>query len=322
MDCPYSLGKPVMNKVRKNHSVALFRGLAIIVGAALVGVFVAPFYGGLERGGPMVETTTLPDADGANAAENIAPQNNIAVEQFDYTEPEFDTSSQTPTAPNAAEGVENDTEKKDTEQDGALISDEEGSKSSSDPAEAASTQTSNSDDPVRLIPRPVAIAAGKLESRGRTIMLEGIDPLSIDETCQSSMGETWPCGMHARTAFRQWLRARAIMCRVPDDDAIDRVTTQCTVANQDPALWLVEMGWARPIPGGPYEEAGQKASKEKRGIYGEKPQTIVPEFNADLQPQSGLEGQPDQLDSNPALNQQPLPHLEGEFPPAPLDERT
>lgn len=308
MDCPYSLGKPVMSKVRKNHSLALFRVLAIIVGAALVGVFVAPFYGGLERGGPTVETTILPDTDGASVADNVAPHNSIAVEKFDYTEPEFDTSSQNLTAPDAADEQENS-----IEQDQPAVSDEEDSTSSSDRGEA-----------VRLISRPVAIAAGKLESRGRIITLEGIEPLSIDETCQSNAGETWPCGMYARTAFRQWLRARAIMCQLPDDGTIDNVITHCTVANQDPALWLVEMGWAKPFPGSAYEEAGQKALKEKRGIYGQKPQHILPEFNSDLQSQPALEEQKDQLDqldSGPPLEQQPLPHLQGEFPPAPLDER-
>lgn len=305
-----------MSKVRKNHSLALFRGLAIIVGAALVGVFVAPFYGGLERGSPTVETNISPDADAAGSADNAVPDNSVAVEQFDYTEPEVDTPSQSPTPVDTADGMGNG-----SEQDQPLNSGDEDSKGSSDPAEASSAQTLNSDEPVRLIPRPVAIAAGKLESRGRTIMLEGIEPLSIDETCQSKTGETWPCGMHARTAFRQWLRARAIMCRVPDDNAIDRVITQCTVANQDPALWLVEMGWARSAPGGAYEEAGQKALAEKRGIFGEKPHTLLPEFNADLQSQSGPGVQQDQLDSNIPQDQQPMPHLEGEFPPAPLDER-
>ena len=68
----------------------------------------------------------------------------------------------------------------------------------------------------RLVHQPVATAAGILQAGGVTMVLPGIDVVAVNETCTSPVGQTWPCGMAARTAFRAYLRGRALNCHLPD----------------------------------------------------------------------------------------------------------
>lgn len=121
-----------------------------------------------------------------------------------------------------------------------------------------------------LLLRPVAIAAGSFEAQGHRVTLEGIDIVEPDETCESE-GRSWPCGVHARTAFRNYLRGRAISCTVPATQSEETVVSRCTIANADPAAWLVSQGWARAEPGGPYEEQQREAIEARLGIHGTAP---------------------------------------------------
>jgi endonuclease YncB( thermonuclease family) len=104
-----------------------------------------------------------------------------------------------------------------------------------------------------------------------TITLPGIDVVSIDETCTAPDGAAWPCGKAARTAFRAYLRSRALNCQVPWTSAETAIVTDCLLFGDDPALWLVANGWARAKPGGPFASQGELAERSGKGIFGNPP---------------------------------------------------
>ena len=118
--------------------------------------------------------------------------------------------------------------------------------------------------------QPVAPAAGLIEAKGYSVVVSGIDVVRQDETC-SDDGKSWPCGVRARTAFRAFLRGRAVACIVPPEGGRDLIAAECRIGKQDVGRWLVENGWARAAEGGPYVEAGEKARTEKKGIFGSAP---------------------------------------------------
>lgn len=118
--------------------------------------------------------------------------------------------------------------------------------------------------------QPVAPAAGLIEAKGYSVAISGIEIIGQDETCTSD-GKSWPCGVRARTAFRAFLRGRAVVCAVPPEGGRDLIAADCRIGKQDVGQWLVENGWARAAKGGPYVEAGEKARSERKGIFGSAP---------------------------------------------------
>lgn len=301
---------------RKNNARVVFGGLAGITGAILLAAFVAPFYGALDR-----PVTVVKSADG-HSKPDAGSGSGIVVEQFDYNEPNKETvadnsvAQQTTTpqvTPNSdAQNPTHQSDQNSLEREPARppLSDLGLASTPKPPEPPAAAIPVDEAEPMQLLQRPVAIAAGKLESQGRIVDLQGIEAVPVEQTCQSANGESWPCGMHARTAFRQWLRARAIMCRLPQDDSGAAIATQCSVGNEDPAMWLVANGWAKAEAGEAYQEAGQKAETAKLGLYGDKPETALPELNT-------TSGMPQTI--VPLIPEQPTTpqQLEGEFPPAP-----
>ncbi|GAA4129082.1 thermonuclease family protein [Aminobacter aganoensis] len=121
--------------------------------------------------------------------------------------------------------------------------------------------------------RPVASAAGLIEAKGFSVAISGVSAVDTSETC-SFEGKEWNCGVRARTAFRSFLRSRAVVCDVPPDAERGVIVARCRVGKQDVGEWLVANGWARADADGPYAEAGQKAETEKKGIFGAAPERI------------------------------------------------
>jgi endonuclease YncB( thermonuclease family) len=118
--------------------------------------------------------------------------------------------------------------------------------------------------------QPVAPAAGVIEAKGYSVAVSGIDVVRQDEACTDG-GKSWTCGTRARTAFRAFLRGRAVVCTVPPEGGRDLIAAECRVGNQDVGQWLIENGWARAAKGGPYVEAGEKARAARKGIFGPAP---------------------------------------------------
>ncbi|MGX9142107.1 thermonuclease family protein [Mesorhizobium sp. 128a] len=118
--------------------------------------------------------------------------------------------------------------------------------------------------------QPVASAAGLIDANGYSVAVSGIDIVKEDETCTDD-GKSWACGVRARTAFRSFLRGRAVACKVPPEADSALIAAECRIGKQDVGQWLVENGWARAVSGGPYVEAGDKARDAKKGIFGAAP---------------------------------------------------
>ncbi|KQZ15573.1 hypothetical protein ASD44_17070 [Mesorhizobium sp. Root554] len=121
--------------------------------------------------------------------------------------------------------------------------------------------------------QPVAKAAGLIDAKGYSVAVSGIDMVGLDETCTDA-GKEWACGQRARTAFRGFLRGRAVVCTVPPENGRDIIAAECRIGKQDVGQWLVENGWARAAAGGPYIEAGKKAEADRKGIFGPPPERI------------------------------------------------
>jgi endonuclease YncB( thermonuclease family) len=149
--------------------------------------------------------------------------------------------------------------------------------------------------------QPVATAAGLIQAKGYSIVIAGINGVGNDETCDDN-GKSWACGIRARTAFRAFLRGRAVVCTVQPQTGRDLVAARCRIGKQDIGEWLVENGWARAAAGGPYAEAQKNAQKNRKGIFGPAPDlTDLPPAPAPVE--AAPEGQGSILD------------LSGEAPP-------
>jgi endonuclease YncB( thermonuclease family) len=121
----------------------------------------------------------------------------------------------------------------------------------------------------------VATAAGTLQGKEASVRIDGVDPVDPDETCDEG-GRAWPCGVHARAAFRAMLRGRAVNCLIPPEADPAAIIARCRIGKQDIGAWLVANGWARATPGGPYGESGNKAESERKGLFGAAPATNSP----------------------------------------------
>lgn len=317
MDRQNSMGQPVMAQTHtRSHSRMVYGSLAGLTGALLAAAFIAPFYGALDGPVPVIASDSGTTAPTGNSDKGIV------VEQFDYDEPSAktdgqenaqsnpETSPQTGNSSDAANALQREAPRPPLSDLGLAAAPKPPEPvAPAEPAAPATAVPVGEGEDMQLLQRPIAIAAGRLESQGRLIDLQGIEVLPVEQTCQTASGESWPCGMQARTAFRQWLRSRAIMCRLPQNDSGAAIATGCKLGNDDAAEWLVTNGWARATPDGAYADAGHKAEEARLGIFGDKPdaslQSLAPESNpSPLTPQT--EPQPS------APSPQP-----GEFPPAP-----
>jgi len=115
--------------------------------------------------------------------------------------------------------------------------------------------------------KPVATSAGTIEAQGYRVALSGVEPTPIGQDCTFE-GRKWPCGARARTAFRAWLRARAVQCTVPPNPDRELITAECYIGKEDLSAWLVESGWAKPSDENHFADIAEKARSAKRGIYG------------------------------------------------------
>ncbi|MGF6253889.1 thermonuclease family protein [Ensifer sp. LBL] len=121
--------------------------------------------------------------------------------------------------------------------------------------------------------RPVAVAAGVIQFDKLTLQIDGIEPEQAERTCESG-GKSWPCGIVARTAFRNFLRARAVSCDLPEAGPGPSATASCTLGGQDLATWLVDNGWATPVAGSSLEKRADAARQAKLGFYGDDPRDL------------------------------------------------
>ena len=127
--------------------------------------------------------------------------------------------------------------------------------------------------PKPLLFQPVAEAAGIIVAGGRTITISGTEPIPDGEMCGRQIGGTWPCGRAARSAFRAFLRGRAVTCDFPEGEVPDQLTTSCRLGPRDIGAWLVENDWARAA-GDAYAKQAKAAEDAARGLFGNGPASL------------------------------------------------
>ncbi|WP_455273043.1 thermonuclease family protein [Rhizobium herbae] len=136
------------------------------------------------------------------------------------------------------------------------------------------SQTVARPEPVPTVLRhPVALSAGLIQFGEQRLQLDGILPQKADRVCGEA-GRTWPCGVIARTALRNFIRARALLCNVPKNGWQGTLTTTCRLNNADPAAWLAERGWAEVPEGSPLADKVEAARKARLGFFGNDPRTV------------------------------------------------
>ncbi|WP_439273675.1 thermonuclease family protein [Pseudochrobactrum sp. HB0163] len=279
--------------------------LAFGVGATLFAAYVAPFYGALDH-----------EAGSGEGA--------IIIENFDMPE-DMQLSGQ---SGGQSGGDEEKVKNPLPDASGAMQNKPLERIEPRPPLSALSLATPVQEKPAETAPseeqaaegglfyRPVALAAGRLAVGSRTIELNGIDIVEPDAVCADINGDIWQCGMQARTAFRSWLRGRAVACNM-DGVAQDQplIRTTCSLAGTDIARWLVENGWARATFGGAYTESQTQAEKKLLGVFGRKPATHMPESSATV-PEDSMPADPENTAPAPSMPAQEtgsdLP-----FPPVP-----
>jgi endonuclease YncB( thermonuclease family) len=155
------------------------------------------------------------------------------------------------------------------------------------------------DPPVEPLPdgpfdlrRPQVLDAGTLKTEDLTVRIAHVEALSADETCQSRLGGTWPCGARARTSLRGLVRMFTITCEKTTELGTDQVAAICTRRKINLGEWLVRQGWADPAEGAPeiYETLAAEARKAKRGKWQAEWLKELPEIGLDL---SGETNDPD-----------------------------
>ncbi|KQY49038.1 thermonuclease family protein [Rhizobium sp. Root483D2] len=131
-------------------------------------------------------------------------------------------------------------------------------------------------EPVPAVLRhPVALSAGLIQFGDRLLQLDGIEPQKADRVC-GEQGKTWPCGMVAKTAFRNFLRARALVCTVPKNGWQGTLTAACSVNATDPTAWLAENGWADAPEKSPLSSKVAAARQSRLGFFGDDPRDLSP----------------------------------------------
>lgn len=120
--------------------------------------------------------------------------------------------------------------------------------------------------------RPYIDAAGRAAGSGVVVTLAGIEVTSPDKTCTDAEGHEWPCGMRARSAFRGFVRGRALACDLPPELTEKSYTVACKLGGRDVGEWLVGQGWAMPALGSDrYAQLASEAREAGRGMYGAAP---------------------------------------------------
>ncbi|MHA1157264.1 MAG: thermonuclease family protein [Alphaproteobacteria bacterium] len=103
------------------------------------------------------------------------------------------------------------------------------------------------------------------------VRVADVQPPSLERTCATGEGGSWPCGRTARHALRMYLRGRAVECYFPFSVGLLDVTAPCRVGRTDLALWLLANGWveAGSSASESYRQAEADAKCARRGLWRE-----------------------------------------------------
>ena len=113
--------------------------------------------------------------------------------------------------------------------------------------------------------------SGTLEAGDVVIRLNGIVASKADAQCHDKQGKNWSCGAAAKTALRRLVRARAVVCDLPEPGEQKSFTARCAVSGTDLSIWMVRQGWAKPNdpPEPALADAAEAAKSERIGLWQE-----------------------------------------------------
>jgi endonuclease YncB( thermonuclease family) len=119
--------------------------------------------------------------------------------------------------------------------------------------------------------RVIVPDSGTLEAGDAVIKLTGIVAIKADAQCHDKQGKNWPCGAAAKTALRRLIRARAVVCDLPEPGEQKSFTARCAVSGTDLSTWMVRQGWAKPNdpPEPAHADAAEAAKSERIGLWQE-----------------------------------------------------
>ena len=139
-----------------------------------------------------------------------------------------------------------------------------------------------------LLHKPVVVAAGEMAFQEGSLRLKGLLVTEPEETCVALDGSLWPCGIVARTAFRNFVGGRSLSCMLPNGEFEENLVVSCLVGREDPAAWLVSNGWARAFFGSNYADLQRNAEAQGLGLYGADPRggTAIPDSNVTVEVES------------------------------------
>ena len=119
--------------------------------------------------------------------------------------------------------------------------------------------------------RVIVSDSGRLEAGDVVIRLNGIVASKADAQCHDKQGKNWSCGAAAKTALRRLVRARAVVCDLPEPGEQKSFTARCAVSGTDLSTWMVRQGWAKPNdpPEPALADAAEAAKSERIGLWQE-----------------------------------------------------
>ena len=119
--------------------------------------------------------------------------------------------------------------------------------------------------------RVIVSDSGTLEAGDVVIRLNGLVASKADAQCHDKQGKNWPCGAAAKTALRRLVRARAVVCDLPEPGEQKSFTARCAVSGTDLSTWMVRQGWAKPNdpPEPALADAAEAAKSERIGLWQE-----------------------------------------------------
>ncbi|KZL18904.1 Succinoglycan biosynthesis protein ExoI [Pseudovibrio axinellae] len=123
-----------------------------------------------------------------------------------------------------------------------------------------------------VLHRPVALDGATLSNKKMKISLHHVQAIELSETCPSEDGQTWPCGIRARTALRAFIGQKRVTCFNMETVKVDEFIATCSVGKHDLATWLVKNGWAKIGHSAPdaLKRIAERAHQSERGIWRSK----------------------------------------------------
>jgi endonuclease YncB( thermonuclease family) len=120
---------------------------------------------------------------------------------------------------------------------------------------------------VSAVPRIVdgdTIYAGTVKIR-----LSGVDAPETDQLCLDAHGQSWTCGIEAKTRLQAFSRDRTWVCQLAGTDRYGRYLGSCSIDGEDVSQWLVRNGWALAFRrySTAYVRDEEDAREQKQGLW-------------------------------------------------------